>query len=152
MLFCLISTSKWLLISNSTKLESCFCYKYLYYVIIPISIWMWQCTELVQLHELLRLAHIIPTLNIKKIVYLNICWGTNCDILNQVRFWIIKIIYLSFMKYCKPTFIGEIENLARFLRTSPSRIFFVANQLFYAVLYKGRRFDRENWSPLTTLW
>jgi hypothetical protein len=34
------------------------------------------------------------------------------------------------------------EKISR--RTSPSRIFLVANQLFYAVLYEGRRFDCEN--------
>jgi hypothetical protein len=31
--------------------------------------------------------------------------------------------------YCKPTFIRERENFARFARTSPSRIFLVANLL-----------------------
>jgi hypothetical protein len=62
-------------------------------------------------------------------------------------------LFLSFhcSVYCKPTFILERENFTRFARTSPSRIFLVANQLFYAVLYEGRRLDRENWSPLTSL-
>jgi hypothetical protein len=33
--------------------------------------------------------------------------------------------------YCKPTFIHKRENFARFARTSVSRIFLVANQMYY---------------------
>jgi hypothetical protein len=44
-----------------------------------------------------------------------------------------KVYRTEGYKYCKPTFIRERQNFARFARILESQIFLVANQVYYIV-------------------
>jgi hypothetical protein len=60
----------------------------------------------------------------------------------------ILIIFI----YCKTTFIRKRKHFVSFVRTlSIHCALLIVNQMFYAVLYGWRRFDRKNCSPLTSL-
>ena len=60
----------------------------------------------------------------------------------------ILIIFI----YYKTTFIRKRKHFVSFVRTlSIHCALLIVNQMFYAVLYGWRRFDRKNSSPLTSL-
>jgi hypothetical protein len=63
----------------------------------------------------------------------------------------LEVLWYSGSEYCKPTFIRERENFASFTRTLPSRIFLVANQIFFIQFPKNEEGSIAKISPSVVL-